>query len=125
MSVTIVETGPLFDGRAPGIIQDACDDIGKTVGSLGASMVRSELDHVLRHQTPHYRLMVESKPEAGGAVITDNGVIYGHWLEGTGSRNATTRFKGYFTFRRICQQLDARAQDIANSVIRKYIDRLS
>jgi len=39
--------------------------------------------------------------------ISDNGVIYGPWLEGVGSRNATTRFKGYANYRRNVQQIQA------------------
>lgn len=33
--------------------------------------------------------------------------------EGVGSRNKTTRFKGYFVFRRISQRLDRQAKHIA------------
>jgi hypothetical protein len=51
-------------------------------------------------------------------------VIYGPWLEGVGSRNRTTRFKGYFTFRRTAQQLKSRSTAVANGVLRRYLSRM-
>lgn len=38
-------------------------------------------------------------------TILDNNAVYGPWLEGTGSRNDTTRFKGYASFRKTEQWL--------------------
>lgn len=122
--VVVVKVGPLLTGQGPAIIEQATREIEQTIGNLGASMVRSELNHVLRHQTPYYRTRVVATKGADGTKITDQGVIYGPWLEGTGSRNKTTRFKGYATFRRTTQLIRRRAQDIAQSVITRYIGKL-
>jgi hypothetical protein len=51
-------------------------------------------------------------------------VIYGPWLEGTGSRNATTRFKGYASFRRAAQVTRSRVRHIAGGVVSQYIKRM-
>jgi hypothetical protein len=99
--------------------------VEKTVATFGASMVRTELQRVLRTQTPYYRLRVVAQPSAPGWKIWDQGVIYGHWLEGTGSRNSSTGFKGYATFRRMTQAINARAQAMGHDVVARYTGRMS
>lgn len=124
MGVVVIKTGPLFDGRAEKAIDDASDEWEKRLATLGASMTRTELNHVLRVQTPYYRLRVEAQPSPPGWKITDQGVIYGHWLEGDGSRNRTTRFKGYATFRRMVQAINARAVTVGQQVVARYMGRM-
>jgi hypothetical protein len=64
--------------------------------------------------------------QAHGSVVQDGGVIYGPWLEGVGSRNRTTRFKGYFTFRRTTAQLNVRATPIAEELLHgKYLREMN
>lgn len=126
MSVTIDKRGPLFDGRMEKAISELPDTIEKRVATLGASIVRSKLDGSLRTQTPYYRLKVVPRPEAPGWKITDQSVIYGHWLEGDGSRNApVTRFPGYSSFRLSVQIINARAQAIGNQTVAEYIGRMN
>lgn len=54
--------------------------------------------------------------------IHDSGVVYGPWLEGTSSRNKTTRFKGYSSFRKVKQWLE---KGIAPRVMKKHIKILT
>lgn len=97
----------------------------KAVATLGASMVRSRMAVVFRNETPFYRFANVAKQDPPGWQIWDQDkTVYGWWLEGVGSRNRTTRFKGYFTYRRITQELRAKAQTIADGVIRRYMDRM-
>lgn len=118
---TVVKIGPYFDGRDQRKIQDMCDEISRRVAVIGASMVRTNLHKVLRHETPYYRLQNEARKDPLGWKVWDRGVIYGPWLEGTGSRNRTTRFKGYATYRRTTQELNRRAQTIADYTAREYV----
>lgn len=80
--------------------------INDALAEEGVNRVRARLKTVLRNPTGFYEsnIMVERREVYRG--VTDNGVIYGPWLEGTGSRNKTTRFKGYRTFRTVKQDLD-------------------
>lgn len=121
ISVTVVKVGPIFDGRAAKQAQNACDEIERRVAMIGASIIRSELHAVLRVETPYYRLQNEARPDPPGWMIWDRDVIYGPWLEGVGSRNRTTRFKGYFTYRRKFQEIDRRAGVIANYTVREFL----
>ena len=55
-------------------------------------------------------------------IFSKLGVIYGPWLEGTGSRNyPVTRFKGYRNWRRVTQMLEKAAKPIAEKSIREHL----
>jgi hypothetical protein len=110
--VDVSYSGPIFDGRAQAMTDRSVRDMEHHLASVGADYVRAELERVLRKETPYYRLQVTSTEYPGRTVINDGGVIYGPWLEGTGSRNRTTRFKGYATFRRMAAKLSAEAPRI-------------
>ena len=79
------------------------------------------MGEVFKTQTPFYRLKNVAAKEAPGWKIWDQEVIYGYWLEGIGSRNKTTRFKGYKTYRFMVQKIDDRAGVIAEGVVVKYL----
>jgi hypothetical protein len=116
--------GPLFDGQADQAAADLCDRIEREVAAEGARMVRNNLHGVLRNPTGYYESHVQAEPTGGDWEVTDNGVVYGPWLEGTGSRNRTTRFKGYSTFRRTAQELERRADGIAERAAPEYVRRM-
>jgi hypothetical protein len=125
MSTFVVsKSGPLFDGRAELAAANAARDIEKTVATLGASMIRSQLQLVLRKQTPVYRLKVVAVPTNPHWKIWDQRMIYGPWLEGTGSRNKTTRFKGYRTFRITVIRIQDRANFLAPGITARWIGRM-
>lgn len=125
MPVTVDARGPLFDGRAEKLVAEAANDAVKTVATIGASMVRSRMAQVFRKETPFYRFANVAKQEPPGWIIWDQDkTVYGFWLEGIGSRNKTTRFKGYFTYRRTTQELRARAQTIADGVVARYVEKM-
>lgn len=119
-NVSVTYHGPIFDGRADAMLNRATREMEHHLASVGADYVRAELERVLRKETPYYRLQVTSTEYPGRTVINDGGVVYGPWLEGTGSRNRTTRFKGYATFRRMTVKLNAEAPRI----LAPSVDRL-
>jgi hypothetical protein len=45
-------------------------------------------DQVLQHPTGYYQSKITVERAGTGYRVTDQGVVYGPWLEGTGSRNA-------------------------------------
>jgi hypothetical protein len=118
--VTVRAHGPVFDGRAEAAASAFAHDAAEKIAQEGAKMVREALHGVIRHPTGYY----ESHVRAEQHTVTDGGVIYGPWLEGVGSRNRTTRFKGYFTFRRTTQQIQAKASEIAERDIPPYLERM-
>jgi len=77
--------------------------------------------------TGHYNKNIKGTVYNMVGVIEDGfpeKVIYGPWLEGVSSRNMTTRFKGYATFRRTQKWLDSRVKAEAQSFMKNYIRRL-
>lgn len=122
MSADVTTSGPLFDGRADIALRHACADAERRIAILGASMVRTLLGKVIRRPSnpPFYQNQVEALPTHPGWKIWDQDVVYGPWLEGTGSRNRTTRFKGYFTFRLIAAKLQTMAAGICERVLVTY-----
>lgn len=124
-NVSVTYSGPIFDGRAKVMTDRAVRDMEHHLGSVGADYVRAELERVLRKETPYYRLQVTSTEYPGRTVVNDGGVVYGPWLEGTGSRNRTTRFKGYSTFRRMTQKLNAEAPRILAPYVDALIEKIN
>lgn len=121
----MIETrGPIFNGQAEMLIERMCREIEKAVGDQGKDMVSGVLPNVLRHPTGHYQSQIRTEVLGAGVDVTDGGIIYGPWLEGIGSRNRTTRFKGYATFRRVGQALKLRAGRIAAPIVNRYVRRL-
>jgi hypothetical protein len=118
--------GPVLDGQAPGVVHAFLEDAKEVVANKGYAMIAIELDRVLRNPTPYYETRIAVERQADDQVVHDSGVIYGAWLEGVGSRNSETRFKGYGHWRRIHQRLDGQANGIADELFRRrYLGRLT
>jgi hypothetical protein len=123
--VDVTYRGPVFDGRAQAMTDRAVREMEHHLGSVGADYVRGELERVLRKETPEYRLRITSTEYPSRSVINDDGSVKGPWLEGTSSRNRTTRFKGYSTFRRMTQKLNAEAGRILAPYVDRLVDRIN
>lgn len=121
----VAVSGPFFDGTALRDIAAMMRDIDTAMGQAGVDLVRNELDDSLQNPTGFYRSRVKFTRNTKGATITDQGVVYGPWLEGTGSRNRTTKFKGYNSFRRATQRLNSQANQIVQSVVARYVSKLN
>lgn len=116
--------GPLFDGRALSALGQFEAEAVREVAKRGEEIVDAELSQNLKNPTGHYQSQVKVTVDRGDSVVSDSGVIYGPWLEGTSSRNQTTRFKGYASFRKSAQKLKREAPAIANKALRKYVGRM-
>lgn len=122
--VRVTMSGPLFDGRAQRAMRDITGDIVERLAIEGERRWLSGLNATLRKPTGAYIARIDHQSSATRARVHDNRGIYGPWLEGTGSRNATTRFKGYANARKATQQLDAGAAALAEQVIREHLSEL-
>ena len=118
--------GPLFDGRAAHAVRDYCEDFEDSYGQRVKNQVEVRLGQVLKHPTGYYESQIQTDRAFDGVMVHDGGVIYGPWLEGTGSRNApVTRFKGYRTFRQVGQQAEAMAGVFGDQLMRRYLPRMN
>lgn len=142
MADDVTCTGPLFDGRAERAVTRGLADIRRKVALEGERLAGSALMASIRHhgrgkavrsvtitdksrtyQTGKYSMPVLCGPDE--EIVTTELASYGPWLDGSGSRNQTTRFKGYHSFRLAGQQLDRLAEGIAEDAIQPYIREMN
>ncbi len=124
ISADVSSGGPLFNHQADLAAFQMCSQIERDLGDLGRDLVVSELSQVLRHPTGNYQSHIQAVRHRGDTVINDDRVIYGAWLEGVESRNRTTRFKGYATFRRMTQVLQSNALLVYRRVSPEFLRRM-
>lgn len=99
--------------------------INDAIAQEGVNRVKARLGQVLQNPTGYYesRIQVDRRSQYRG--ITDGGVVYGGWLEGVSSRNKTTRFKGYRTFRIVQQQLSKDTRALAQPLVNQYVQEMN
>ncbi len=118
METTVTVTGPLFDGTADQVLTAAIEAGSVELAQAGVDAVHSRLRSVLRRPTGRYESRVVADVSTPtNPRITDGGIVYWPWLEGTSGRNDRSRFKGYRTFRIVAQELEGKAAAIAGPVI--------
>jgi hypothetical protein len=124
-TVTVDTSGPFFDGRADHEAQQGTNKVAEDVAKEGLQMVKSDLSRVIRtHPSGRYIPSVTALHTGQSSFSIGTRIVYGRWIEGTGSRNRTTRFKGYASFRRTAQVLNAKAGFIAERTMRPYVARM-
>lgn len=117
----MVRRGPMFTGRTAAALRTYADEIGYKVATYAEDQIQARLREVLQHPTGYYQSRITVDRAGTGYRVSDGGVVYGPWLEGTGSRNApVTRFAGYATFRRTKALVDRKAPAIAEELLVRY-----
>lgn len=138
MSGTVKLSGPLFDGTAERAGTRGTEAARQRVADEGARLAAATLAASVRlrgrgkaiadvtttdrsrvYQTGKDSMIITASTDE--TIVTTDLATYGPWLEGTGSRNQTTRFKGYHSFRLAGQVLDRSAAYLANEAFRPYV----
>lgn len=118
-------SGPLFDDDTHKIMSEFVTEAVQEVGAQGLANWHTHLDASLKHPTGWYEEHLTSELMAPDVdIMHDKGMIYGPWLEGTGSRNQTTKFKGYAAARLAAQELEAQADQVLQPAVQRLIARL-
>lgn len=117
--------GNLFGGSLTGYFAQLGADIEQTLADDGKALVSAQLKANLRHPTGHYQGKIQVTTIEKHKSVWDQRVVYGPWLEGTGSRNKTTRFKGYSSFRKATQQLDQAAPHLVQAVVDAFVAKMN
>lgn len=118
--------GPLFNGRAVKIFDDFAKDAEKDIAKETLRSIQRRMHVHFKHPTGHYESNVHISSAGRGTEINDRGIVYGPWLEGIGSRNAPrTKFRGYHSFRDAAEEIEGRADNIAERTFRtKWLRKL-
>lgn len=134
MQVTVKVTGPFFDKGSRETVEALSMAVNEVVLTGEALMTQAaqpspggvfhSREYAASHgysQTGHYSRSINGRMvDSLNGVITDSGVVYGPWLEGTSSRNSTTRFKGYAMWRKMRDKLDK----LSGGILQKHVKRL-
>jgi hypothetical protein len=124
--VTVSESGPLFGGLRDRITDQHLTRLREDLAQEAVNRIHQRLHEVLQHPTGRYESSIQTERQVADLAVTDGGIIYGNWLEGTGSRNyPATRFRGYHTFRDIGQQVEAMAGPYAEQQLASYVAELN
>lgn len=124
VDVRVRYSGPMFDNTGMRLLRDTNDDIEDDVVELAERLINARLPQVLRNPTGRFQSTIHIVHTAD-PYVDGEGTIYGRWLEGEGSRNRTTRFKGYHTFRIVAQMTDHAAGPVAEREIAHMARRLN
>lgn len=122
--MTVEFSGPLFDGSAGKILEQGMEDAEVRVATVLRDEMRQTIARSARKRTGFYESRVRVEAARGDAVVTDRGVVYGDWLEGTSRRNASTGFKGYRHAARAHAAVDPQASSIAERALEPFIERM-
>jgi hypothetical protein len=129
--------GPLFArdvirqgvrGAVQATLEATAERLSEQLKSKPVGVFLSVAEAKGRHSVGNYRRNVgETKTMVSDykAMISDGGVVYGPWLEGTSSRNQSTRFKGYGTFRKTAQYIQKNLRKIIAVSIARMKQRMS
>lgn len=118
-------SGPLFSGLLDRVTATAVDVAERELADEAKAAVDRNLSGSLQEPTGFYQSRIDVEADGTDLAVTDGGVVYGPWLEGVGERNRTTAFKGYASFRRAAQAVDARAAGIVERAVAPQIRSVS
>jgi hypothetical protein len=132
--ITITTSGPFFRLGA-GPVLDSLHDAVRELVAQGETLAKDRAIEVVyskggahpEQYRPTGRWLNSLHGEMTGnlsGTIDDSRLVYGNWLEGTGSRNAKSRFKGYATFRHVAGELDKRAGGVLEKHVRRAVGKL-
>lgn len=124
MATTVNLSGPIFDARGTAAVDAMVEDIVRDVTQQAYAEWMTNLNGSIRHPTPYYETQITQDVHGNEGRVHDRGIVYGPWLEGTGSRNRTTRFKGYASARRAVAQTEAKAHEVAEKAVKRNLGRL-
>lgn len=127
MSTNVTMSGPLFDMRAEHDVREFITEALDQVAAQASSNVHTNLDTSIRHPTPYYETQIRTeRVDEDTRSVNDRGIIYGPWLEGTGSRNSpVTRFPGYHSFSRARTLLESQIPRLIERSVRRMVERLN
>lgn len=117
--------GPISDGSIHRHVAEYEEDVAEALADEGERLVLKRLSQVLRHPTGYYESRIATERTGHNRYeIHDSNVVYGPWLEGTGSRNKPRPgFPGYHSFKIVEGQLKSKRGSIGRRVLREHRSR--
>jgi hypothetical protein len=121
----ITPKGPLFNrGQSSEEIDRFIRDGAKAIGDAAVKLSRLKFRAKIQVYTGRFTGRISAIITGSLINVDSRNILYGRWLEGIGSRNATTRFKGYHGFRDTRIIIDRNTKDILQPLMDKMIREL-
>ncbi|MFI1889818.1 hypothetical protein [Streptomyces jumonjinensis] len=126
MGIEVTARGPVFDGRAARAMQAAADDAREDIAEFAEAHALALMGGHFKHPTGYYESRVTtSRVTSNTSLVHDQGVVYGPWLEGVGSRNRPRPgFPGYSHWRQTKQLVAARGPAIAERAAQRRLPEM-
>jgi hypothetical protein len=121
-TVDVTYEGSLFDGSLSSGMDRWRDECEDELGQLTVRSVQAWTDVFFQNPTGYYRGQINAHRDGDLVTVDDGGVVYGPWLNGTGSKNATSSFKGYDHWRLATEDVDRQATAVGTRVLAQYVD---
>lgn len=118
--------GALFTTQAHRLFEDYEADLEEEGAEWALGHIRNTFHSHFKQPTGYYESHVRISNSTHGLRVEDggnNGPVYGPWLEGVGSRNNTTRFKGYHAFRNAAHALQQRFEGMGERLLSRNVIR--
>jgi hypothetical protein len=123
--ISVTTRGALFDeGKPKQVVTEFLEESRQEVAQRGLALLKDRMGATFKHPKGHYEAQVVLDKREDDVLITDHFVIYGSWLEGTSTRNRSTRFKGYQNFRKVRLQLRKVWKEVAQQNLDKALEKL-
>lgn len=119
IELKVSKKGALFDGRAEAAVTRFTHDATKTLVSVATQMVKIRFGARIRVNTGYFLGRITGEVTGAIGRVYTKFLLYGYWLEGVGSQNQTTRFKGYWGYRETFIEVDAKSTQILKPLIEK------
>lgn len=117
--------GPISSGRMADDAADYAHDVAEELAEESRKTWVHNLQGSIRHPTPYYWTRVDYREITSTRYeVHDHDIVYGPWLEGTGSRNSPNSiFPGYWSEARAKETMKRRRGGIAKRILREYRSR--
>ena len=126
VNIKTQQKGALFEkSKSKAEAQRMVIAINEALAIEGVNRVLARLSGSLKNPTGYYESNIAVERRSTYRGITDSGVPYGGWLEGVDSRNKTTRFKGYHSFRIVRDSLNRDKERIAQPMVDQFIQEMN
>jgi hypothetical protein len=129
--LTLIERGVFLEHRDGPIVRRFFEDAKQLVAKAGEDEIKQRVTRRARHPTGkpggHFAAGIVTKDFAKGRTITAEypQILRGPWLEGTSTRNASTRFKGWKMFRLTRGRLRKQVGDLVRGLLAEAIRQLN
>ena len=127
MAFNITYRGALFTGVAEAELAVAEAAVQREIAEYAEYQWQMNMTESFQNPSdpPKYQSHVNILQREADLVVNDgwpgSGLQYGPWLEGVGSRNATSSFKGYRSMGRAAASVNRQVDAIAKPIIDKFI----